>query len=174
MSDLVTFYIAFSPLTILFLARAVAVSRQYRRLPIITEIIRDPAGVNGRDLWWLQFASRFFYWWFGFFFVGWLMGVRGSDDFVKNIIGVLGITAFHVGCIGQAVRVVMFNVVVRPDGIAEHEEKKLYREHFRVFPGFKDSIDFLISTSSVLLIILVFLMVLIGVWYGHGSCGECI
>jgi hypothetical protein len=110
MNALVTFYIAFSPLIILFLARAVAVSREYRRLPFLIEILRDPSGINDKDLRWLQVARRFFYWWFSIFFVGWLLGVQGSDDFVKNIIGVLGITAFHVACIGQTLRTVMFNV----------------------------------------------------------------
>lgn len=60
MNNFVTFYIALSPLIILFSARAVAVSREYKRMPFLIEIVRAPAGVNEKDTKWLHAAQCFF------------------------------------------------------------------------------------------------------------------
>lgn len=91
------------------------------------------------------------------------MGVQGSDDFIRNLRGVLGITAFHVGCIGQTLRTIMFNVYFRPDGVTTNEENKLYFRKFEIFPGFRGLMRSLVSASTILLVILVFSAILIGV-----------
>lgn len=154
-------YITISPIMIVFLSRAIYVSRAFRRRPRFVEIIFRPQTVADGNLSWLKAGERFLLWWLSIFFVGWLMGVNISENNSKIVTGLLGITIFHICCIRHGLQTVSFNIATRKEGGGAIEENRLFYREMKVFPGFAGWINALITFCDSSVCFLVFLIIII-------------
>lgn len=153
MKDFIAIYAAVSPLILIAAARATAISREYRRLPSVAELVVGAKFLSKENKKLIRIAAGFSIAFSVFILTGWQAGSLDADISKKSTNIFFGMTAFNSGYVSYISRSVYFNVFVCPEGGSARQENELYFSNLKLFPGFGDKVKSLITISTSLVLI---------------------